>query len=342
MFKKSYTFDDIALVPQFNNISSRLEPDLSTWITKDLKTEIPIIPSNMDSVIGPELARIFVNRGGVVIFHRFTSNTQIEEWAKEFKDRAFISLGVPKDPTDMNEIEFVCYLKYKYNIAGICFDIAHGHSYNMMKRIECFKSNIKDIRIIAGNVCTEDGYTDLVAAGADSVKVGVGPGAACSTRIVTGFGTPQFSAIYNICQKAKKYSIPVIADGGIRNSGDIVKALAAGATCVMIGKMLALTNESAAIKKNKGHKQTLFANYRGQASEEFQKEFYGHVKPGTSAEGVSSWEPVTGSARSILDNLLGGIRSGMTYGGAKTIKELQRKAEFVEVMPSYIKESNPR
>lgn len=336
MFKKAYTFDDVALVPQYSNIPSRLDPDLSTWITNDLKTNIPIVPANMDTVINAELARVFTKLGGVVIFHRFTTKDIIEGWAKEFGDRAFLSFGVPKDPKDTLDLEFIKKLIGDYNIAGICLDVAHGHSYSMMQRIQFLKSQIKELRIIAGNICTEVGYTDLVSAGASCCKIGIGNGGACTTRLVTGAGIPQFSAIYNISQLAKKYSIPIIGDGGIRTSGDVVKALAAGACSVMIGNLFAITEESAAEKKNG------MAKYRGQASEDFQNDYYGGLKLGTTPEGVSSWKPISGSASKLLDELLGGIRSGLTYGGARTIKELQRKAEFVEVLPSYIKESNPR
>ena len=197
-----------------------------------------------------------------------------------------------------------------------------------------------DKEIIAGNVCTAMAYHDLVNAGADAVKVGVGPGAACTTRMVTGFGVPQFSAVQDCARIAEKLRVPLIADGGIRTSRDVVLALAAGASTVMIGKLFALTKESAAPKR-KGD-AGLEAKFRGQASADFQNEFYGGLKDKTVAEGIDFWGPVSGSAEDLISALLGGIRSGMTYGGARSIKELQRKAEFVQVTASYIYESKPR
>jgi IMP dehydrogenase len=186
-------------------------------------------------------------------------------------------------------------------------------------------------------------YHDLVNAGADAVKVGVGPGAACTTRMVTGFGIPQFTAVQDCALIAKKLRVPLIADGGLRTSRDAVLALAAGASTVMVGKLFALSRESAAQKRpNEKTRLGLEAKFRGQASADFQNEFYGGLKAKTVAEGIDFWAPVTNTAEEVINNLLGGIRSGMTYGGARNIKELQQKAEFVQVSASYIHESKPR
>jgi IMP dehydrogenase len=213
----------------------------------------------------------------------------------------------------------------------------------MFHFIQELKRTHPDKDVIAGNVCTAMAYHDLVNAGADAVKVGVGPGAACTTRMVTGFGVPQFTAVYDCAKIAEKLRVPLIADGGIRTSRDVVLALAAGASTVMMGKLFALTKESAAPKRKSAHSPTgLEAKFRGQASEDFQNDFYGGLKHKTVAEGIDFWAPVSGSAMELLDKLLGGLRSGLTYGGARNIKELQRKAEFVEVSASYMAESRPR
>jgi len=332
--KKAYSFDDVALVPQFNNIPSRTEPSLETWLTRNLKVQIPIIASNMDSVIGEQLADVLLANGSMPIFHRFTDFATQVKWAEKYREKTFISCGFLTHKVD--EIHALLDL----GVAGVCIDVAHGHSSRMFRLIEEMKKRHPDKEIIAGNVCTAMAYHDLVNAGADAVKVGVGPGAACTTRMVTGFGVPQFSAIYECSRIAEKLRIPLIADGGIRDSRDVVLALAAGASTVMIGKLFALTEESAAQKRHSpnGHE----AKYRGQASEDFQIEFYGSIKEKTVAEGIDFWAPVSGKAQNLIDTLLGGLRSGMTYGGARNIKELQRKAEFVTVTEAYIKESHPR
>jgi len=333
--REGLTFDDVALVPQFNNIPSRTEPELDSWLTKDLKIKIPILASNMDTVISDSLARILIDNGSYPIFHRFIAFEEQKKWVKTFKDKTFISSGIQ----NIENIQELLDLGAK----GLCIDVAHGHSDRMFKFIEKIKKSHPKADVIAGNVCTAMAYHDLVNAGADAVKVGIGPGAACTTRIVTGFGVPQFSAIQECALVAEKLRVPLIADGGIRTSRDVVLALAAGASSVMIGKLFALTYESAAQKKNDSKSKTgKIAKYRGQASEDFQSEFYGGLKEKTVAEGVDFWAEVSGSARDLISQLLGGIRSGMTYGGARSIKELQRKAEFVKVTQSYIKESHTR
>lgn len=332
--KRAYTFDEIALVPQFNNIPSRTEPSLQTWLTRDRKISIPLLASNMDSVIGDELAEVLLQNGTLPIFHRFTDFEMQKKWVTKFKDKTFISCGVQLDK--MKEI----FQLLELGAVGVCVDVAHGHSNRMFEVISEIKKKYPEKDVIAGNVCTPMAYHDLVNAGADAVKVGVGPGAACTTRMVTGFGVPQFSAIYECARIAEKLRIPLIADGGIRNSRDVVIALAAGASSVMIGKLFAVTEESAAQKRATNGKME--AKYRGQASEDFQNHFFGALKEKTVAEGVDFWCNVSGSAQKLIDNLLGGVRSGLTYGGARNIKELQRKAEFVEVTESYIHESQPR
>jgi IMP dehydrogenase len=279
-------------------------------------------------------------------------------WVEKFKGNVFVSCGIKDDP-----ILFELLDKLP---VGVCIDVAHGHSDKMFKLVSTIKKRYgQTIQIVAGNVCTPMAYQDLVNAGADAVKVGVGPGAACTTRIVTGFGVPQFTAIYECAKVAQKLRVPIIADGGIRNSRDLVLALAAGASSVMVGKLFALTNESAAEKRSierfeipqhnfgcsnpkqepiysYSNQPPFEAKYRGQASEDFQNEYYGGLKEKTVAEGTDFWAPVSGSAQELIDELLGGLRSGLTYGGARSIKELQRKAEFMKVTPSYGAESNPR
>ncbi|MBY0528796.1 MAG: guanosine monophosphate reductase [Rhabdochlamydiaceae bacterium] len=333
--KKGYTFDDVALVPQFNNVPSRTEPSLETWLTKNRKVQIPLICSNMDTAISEDLADVLIAKGSVPIFHRFTTLEVQEKWVKKYGDQTFISCGIQKIDETRALLDA--------GAAGVCIDVAHGHSDRMFHFIQELKRTHPNKEVIAGNVCTAMAYHDLVNAGADAVKVGVGPGAACTTRIVTGFGVPQFTAIYDCAKIAEKLRVPLIADGGIRTSRDVVLALAAGASTVMIGKRFAMTSESAAPKRKSERSPTGWeAKFRGQASEDFQNDFYGGLKEKTVAEGIDFWGNVTGSAELLIAELLGGLRSGLTYGGARNIKELQRKAEFIAVTANYMHESKPR
>ena len=330
--KTAYTFDDVALVPQFNNIPSRLEPCLETWLTKNIKIDMPLLAANMDTVMNEAMADILIARGGMPIYHRFTDFETQKQWVQKYQDKTFISCGILK----IEETRELLTLGAR----GVCIDVAHGHSDRMFKFVQELKRTHPDKDIIAGNVCTPMAYHDLVNAGADAVKVGVGPGAACTTRMVTGFGVPQFTAIYECAKIAEKLRVPLIADGGISSSRELVLALAAGASTCMLGKKFAQTEESAAVKRV--HEGVRQAKYRGQASEDFQTDYYGKVKEKTVAEGESFWAPVTGTCDEFIEKMLGGLRSGLTYGGARNIKELQRKAEFVQVTSSYMVESNIR
>ena len=194
-FKKAFTFDDVALVPQFNNVPSRTEPSLETWLTKNRKMQIPLLGSNMDTVMSEELADILLKEGSLPIMHRFAPFDVLEKWVKKYKDKTFISSGIQK----IDEARKLLDL----GAAGVCIDVAHGHSDRMFQFIEELKRTHPDKEIIAGNVCTAMAYHDLVNAGADAVKVGVGPGAACTTRMVTGSAFLSFRLFTNALRSQK-------------------------------------------------------------------------------------------------------------------------------------------
>lgn len=344
MFKKAYTFDDVCLVPQFSNLTSRLEPDTSTWLTKDIKINIPIVNAPMDTVIGYEMADLLLEAGTIPIFARSSNFDKYIEICARYGNKPFVSVGA----NDADFIKKVLDLGFD----KILIDTANGHTKSMYSLIEGLKMAYSGLSIMAGNIATPNGYVDLVNAGADCVRVGIGPGAACTTRIKTGVGVPQFSAVVEVAEQARKYKVPFISDGGINGPRELCLAIAGGATTVMVGKLLALTLESAAEKKQvpdgifrEGADVLVYktqAKYRGQASEDYQKANYGKVKKGTVAEGVSFWADVSGSAKDVLTELIGGLRSSMTYLGAKNIKEYQAKAEFREVSSAYMIESKPR
>lgn len=231
----------------------------------------------------------------------------------------------------------------------IVVDIAHGHSDNAINTVKLIKKAFPTCELIAGNVATESGTEDLIKAGVDAVKVGVGSGSICITRVVTGSGVPQLTAIIDSVKIAKKYDIPVISDGGTRTSGDMTKALAAGASSVMIGSMFGGTDESPGktlIKNGKKYKMyrgmasfaaSLGRKYRENAEMNIESDDLNDYVP----EGVEAMVPYKGSVVEIIRQLVGGVRSGLSYCGAKTINEMYEKAEFIKITTSGFKESQP-
>jgi len=219
-------------------------------------------------------------------------------------------------------------------------DIAHGHSEHTLDMVRNIKSQNPSVPVIAGNVATADGVRDLVEVGADAVKVGVGAGSICTTRIVTGFGMPQLTAIMDCAEVAQRFGIPVIADGGIRNSGDLTKALAAGASAVMLGNLLAGTDESPGAPVIRNGRR--FKVVRGMASltanvdrrelevGQVDETDWGRLVP----EGVEAIVPARGAVVDILHQLVGGLRSGMSYAGAESIEQLWQRAEFIQISPA--------
>ncbi|MDI3547264.1 MAG: dehydrogenase [Halanaerobiales bacterium] len=228
----------------------------------------------------------------------------------------------------------------------IVIDTAHGHSVGVLRTVDKIKSKYPDLAVIAGNVATAAATEDLIKAGADVVKVGIGPGSICTTRVIAGVGVPQITAIYDCAEKAKEYGIPIIADGGIKYSGDIVKALAAGADTVMLGSLLAGTEESPGemeIYKGRSYKV-----YRGMGSlgamQEGSKDRYFQEQEDTKKlvpEGIEGRVPFKGPLADTIYQLVGGIRAGMGYCGTRTIKELQEKAEFIKITSAGLRESHP-
>lgn len=282
--------------------------------------EVPILAANMDTIIGLKLAEVLVRAGSVPILHRFyKDHRELQDLITALEGHCFISCGVD----DLSMVEKIL-MGAAYPIHGICIDIAHGHSVAMERTIRTLKGDFGGLQIIAGNVCTAQAFHDLVNWGANAVKVGIGAGEVCTTRKVTPFGVPQFTAIQDCAKISREMQVPMIADGGIRSSRDITLALAAGASSVMIGGLFARTNEAA----GNGW-------YRGQASADFQREFFGIVKEGTVAEGVAKYIKPEMAAEVMINELLAGVRSGMTYGGARTIGELQKKAEFMATTGRY-------
>ena len=335
---KGLTFDDVLLVPRYSEISSRSRPTLRTQVTKNHAIDIPIVSANMDTVTGKEMACEMARLGGMGILHRFMSpEEQVEDvkyikaYMKEHNLNLPVaaSIGVKED--GMKRADLLA----AEGIDILTIDIAHGDSIMMMEVLEYVKKNYPNIDVIAGNVATPDGVRRMIEKGADAVKVGIGPGSMCTTRIITGHGVPQLTAVAMCVAEAKKHGVPVIADGGLKNSGDMVKALCAGADTCMVGSLVSGTLETPGELKE-GMKQ-----YRGMASKAAQVSWRGELPKGMAAEGVDTLIPCKGPVEHIISELTGGIRSGMTYLGVETIPTMTEAGLFMEMSSSGMSESKP-
>jgi IMP dehydrogenase len=467
--REGITFDDVLLVPKLSSVNSRKDIDTSAYLSRNIKLNIPIVASNMDTVCENQMAILMAQQGGIGIIHRFMSvEDQIQEVVKvkrsemfridhpyclspshtlddarnmmeekgisgilvTDKDEKLVGILTTRDlifeengltnisdlmSTDLvtanpditieeaekvlqkNRIEKLPlvdnYKKLKglitskdiikskilpdaskdakgrllvgaaigvkgdflkraeelinVNCDALVLDIAHGHSDLAINAMKEIKKKLGDIELIAGNVATAEGTKDLIEAGADGVKVGVGPGSICVTRIVAGSGVPQLTAIIDSVLAAKEYNIPIIADGGIRTSGDVAKAIAAGASTVMIGALLAGTEESpgtSILRQGRRFKvvrgmASTFATLGREARERkigsFDEMDLGSIVP----EGVEAMVSFKGSAVEVLNQLVGGLRSGMSYCGSTNIKEMQEKAEFIRITSAGRRES---
>lgn len=337
------SFDDVLLVPRKSTISSRFSGgiDLSTVLVPGLKLKYPIISANMDTTTGYKLADTLSEAGALGIIHRFLS---VEDHLQELLNvnnlyQVVLCIGVGKEQFEERFLRIFEYDNPRVNLGAVLVDIAHGHSDSMLRQIERVKSVALKLPIIAGNVATYEGTTDLLNAGVHSVKCGVGPGSVCSTRIQTGNGVPQLTAIME-CRRAiddfGDASISLIADGGIRAAGDVVKSLASGASAVMIGNLFAGTEE--AIGEVISTRHGLIKAYRGMASLEAQKSWKGYA---TSIEGEMMNVPYKGSAKGVLNGLISGMLSGMSYQNASNLKELQENAVFIRQTSAGYRESQP-
>ena len=338
------TYDDVLLIPRRSRIRSRLQVDLSTQLTRTLRLDVPVIAANMDSICESEMAMAMARLGGIGIIHRFlTPEHQAAEVAlvKEQGADLLVGAAIGTDHDVMGRIAAcVCA-----GVDVLVLDIAHGHSEHALEGTRNCKEAFPDVSLIAGNVATAAGALDLVDAGADAIKVGVGPGGVCTTRQVTGVGVPQLTALFDICQAG--IDVPVIADGGVRSAGDIAKALAAGADSVMLGSMLAGTKESPGELEQSP--VGLVKRIRGMASQEavenralrhgqtLDEEYF----EGRSPEGVESIVHYKGTVDKIIQSLLGGVKSSFSYLDAANIQEFKANASFMRVSPAGFREGTP-
>ena len=289
----------------------------------------------MDTITEVKMVKAMYQMGGLGILHRYADVEQIQDWIKELKS-CDISPIIPS--IGAGSLQAGRALVFQSDgIHAVCIDIAHGHSKMMIDTIKELRDWGFKLPIIAGNVSTFRGALDLVKAGANAIKVGIGPGSLCTTRVVTGCGVPQLTAISDCAKIKRDYDVRIIADGGIRNSGDIVKALAFGADFVMIGGLLAGTDETPGeiIKTADMSKRDSYISpyklYCGMASSQARRKIDPNLASSYVPEGVSVAVVPKDSATGVIEQLVGGIRSGLSYCGARNIQQLQFKHEYIEV-----------
>lgn len=315
--KKCLSFDDVLLLPQYSDIKSRSEVNLESRLG-NTTFQLPVISSPMDTITESEMALAMTAAGGLGVIHRYCSIPEQVGFVSYEGVRA-AAIGVTGD-----YLERATAL-YGAGIRIFCLDVAHGDHVLMRNAIEKLKEEYgESVHLMAGNVASREGYERLSEWGADSVRVGVGGGSICSTRIQTGHGCPTFQSILD-CSQSQEHDTTIIADGGMRTSGDIVKALAAGADFVILGSLLAGTSETPG-ELFEGKRGKKYKVYRGMASKEAQKDWRGSH---SSNEGVSTTVPYKGPVAEILEDLENGIRSGLSYSGCRTIYALQFKAHLV-------------
>lgn len=358
--KKGLTFDDVLLIPAESHVLPN-EVKLDTKLAPNLQLHIPLISAGMDTVTEGNMAIAMAENGGLGVIHKNLSiEAQVEEVKKAKRKTvdpnlphpavddqgrllAAAAVGVTSDTFERAESLL------EAGADAIVIDTAHGHSAGVLHKIKEIREHFPNATLIAGNVATGEGTAALFDAGVDVVKVGIGPGSICTTRIVAGVGVPQITAIYDAASVAQKYGKKIIADGGIKYSGDVVKALAAGGNAVMLGSMFSGTTEApGTIFTNEGKQ---FKSYRGMGSVGAMSQqhgssdryFQGGVNEANKLvpEGVEALVPYKGDVSNIIYQIDGGLRAGMGYVGAGTIKELIENSQFVQITNAGLRESHP-
>lgn len=387
VFPIGLTFDDVLLLPGYADFS-RQDIDLSIHLTKKIKLSLPFVSAPMDTVTESKLAIALAQLGGIGIIHRNLSvenqASEVQKVKKAHSTGSGLLVGAAIGASKGFEERVAALVKV--NVDVIVVDSAHGFSKGVISSVGFIKKTYPKMQVIAGNIATFDGAKALISAGADGLRVGMGPGAICTTRVISGMGVPQITALLDIAKIAKKAGIPIIADGGIKFSGDMVKALAAGASTVMMGgffasaeeapgktvtltrefipkrflsvfdktKKLLPSSEKKDISLPRADKEAYrFKEYRGMGSMAAMKkgakikaedEFHGkdyYKEKVLVAEGVEGLVPIKGSVKELVDQAIGGIKSGMYYTGAKTIQELWQKARFIQITQASLRESHP-
>ena len=341
-FELALSYDDVLLVPQYSEIESRQEVNISTTITPHLKLKLPLISANMSDVTGVSMAIKLGELGGLGVLPRFMTAEDEADMIIAVKKKGLLAAAAVGLRNGMfGRAEALV----KAGVDVFFLDVAHGHMLQTIEATKSLKQKFGNkVDIVSGNVATYEAAADLFKAGADSVKVGIGPGSICTTRVETGFGVPQLTAVIDAARAARYFKKTIIADGGIKNSGDIVKALAAGASAIMAGNIFAGTDESPGKKveiKGKVYKQyfgsTSFMEKRNHIkknSKELNKNYSMHV------EGVEGIVPYKGPVSKIIEKMEANIRSGFSYAGAFELKDLWKNAKFIQITEMGKRESS--
>lgn len=342
------TYDDVLLLPDSSEVIPS-EVKVKTRLTRNIEIDIPIVSSAMDTVTESEMAIAMAKAGGIGIIHR---NLSIENQVKHVvaaKSHGLVGAAVGVGEDGFKRATSLI----ESGVSVVVVDTAHGHHKGVLDAIAKIRKNFKNIEIVGGNVATRAGAQALINAGADGVKVGVGPGSICTTRVVAGVGVPQITAIMEAHKATVKAGIPLIADGGLQYSGDIPKAIVAGADSVMLGSLLAGCDESPGeVIEINGKK---FKGYRGMGSlgamqsrgeqKSYSKDRYMQddvlSEDKLVPEGIEGKVIYRGPVSEVIHQLVGGLRSGMGYAGAATISELQKNGHLVQITSAGLQESHP-
>jgi IMP dehydrogenase len=335
------SYNDVLLIPQYSDIESRLDVDLSTQITPHVRLKIPLISSNMSSVTNEKLATELGILGGLGVIPRFmTPQDEADIVAKVKQNNVLVgaAVGEREDPIERAE------MLVKAGVDILFLDVAHGFMEKTLRTTRILKKHFNNkIDVVSGNVATKDAAEALFKNGADSVKVGIGPGTTCITRVETGCGVPQITAVMEASKAARKFNKTLICDGGMENSGDIVKGLAAGAAAIMSGNLFAGAKEAAGEIIEKDGK--LYKQYNGSTSlaeKMRQVKKMGGKLPSNyikQIEGVETLVPLEGSIAEIVGKLTSNIRSGYSYLGARNVNTLWKNAHFIRISPMGFKEN---
>jgi len=339
--QEALTFDDVLMLPRYSNILP-VNTNIAVSLTNKINLKVPFLSSAMDTVTESNMALAIAKAGGIGVIHRnLKIKKQSEEVKKVKKQKYLVGAAIGTNKEDLDRARSLL----DNGVDLLVIDTAHGHSAKVLSVLSKLKKINNQITICVGNIATGEAAKKLYNSGADIIKVGIGPGSICTTRMVAGIGVPQITAIMEVKKALNKKKIRIISDGGIKFSGDIAKALAAGADAIMMGSIFAGTDESPGKKfkvKGKIYKQyrgmgSIGAMSSGSANRYFQKNFKDKSK--FVPEGVEGRVEYKGSVSKIIYQLQGGLRSSMGYIGAKNLNEIKKKAKFIKITKAGFYES---